>query len=184
MRGMGVLFNMYGGATEALEQEIANMKQNVANLNAQLSAEKNEHRKKKIREAIVKARQGMNAAKEKMKQLLRGVAETAGKAAAALSAGAKVAGKKLSAGLSSLGSKLSSGLSSLGSAFKGKIKDYKDRKAIERYYSEKAKEATSQMKSQKYEEDMKRRPSRSDTDSQSGGSYSEDDEDSSLFTFS
>jgi hypothetical protein len=74
-------------------------------------------------------------------------------------------------------------LASIGSAVKGKIEDYKDRKAIERYYAEKAKEATSQVRSKKYEEEMQRRLSRSsasstptssapsETDSQAGGSY-------------
>ena len=45
MRGMGVLLNMYGGASEALEQEVAAKRKELADLNAQLSAEKSEARR-------------------------------------------------------------------------------------------------------------------------------------------
>lgn len=184
MRGMGVLLNMYGGASEALEQEVASKRKELADLNAQLSAEKSEARRQQIKAAMEKVQVGMDAAKEKMKQLLRGAAETAGKAAAALSAGAKVAGAKLSAGLSSFGSKLSSGLSSIGQSFKGKIEDYRDKQSTRQMFAAQAEAEIAKMKAlkrqQEYEQRLSRRSSiasgsttpTSDSDSMSGGSSS------------
>jgi 2-oxo-4-hydroxy-4-carboxy--5-ureidoimidazoline (OHCU) decarboxylase len=73
-----------------------------------------------MKEALTKK---VDAAKEKMKNLLKGAADTAKKAASALSSGAKTAANKLS-----------SGLKSLSSGLKDKYDQYKENKSIDTYY--------------------------------------------------
>ena len=86
---------------------------------------------------------------------------------------------------------MSSGISSITSSVKEKIEDIGDRRAIERYYAEKAREATSQLRSKKYEQEMQKRLSRSSSvqstpttsptvseSSQVGGYHEYDDEES------
>jgi len=97
MSGMGVLLNMYGGASEALEQQVAMKLKEIAELKKQLSVEKNRERIIQIQKAISRMESDIRIAKEKMKHLLKGAADTVSKAAASL-------GVKTSNALSKLGS--------------------------------------------------------------------------------
>lgn len=99
MSGMGVLLNMYGGASEALEQQVAMKLKEIAELKRQLAVEKNKERMIQIQKAIVRIENDIQIAKEKMKHLLKGAADTVSKAAASL-------GTKTSGALSKLSSDL------------------------------------------------------------------------------
>lgn len=99
MSGMGVLLNMYGGASEALEQQVAMKLKEIAELKRQLAVEKNKERIIQIQKAIVRIESDIQIAKEKMKHLLKGAADTVSKAAASL-------GTKTSGALSKLSSDL------------------------------------------------------------------------------
>ena len=99
MSGMGVLLNMYGGASEALEQQVAMKLKEIAELKRQLAVEKNKERMIQIQKAIVRIESDIQIAKEKMKHLLKGAADTVSKAAASL-------GTKTSGALSKLSSDL------------------------------------------------------------------------------
>lgn len=99
MSGMGVLLNMYGGASEALEQQVAMKLKEIAELKRQLAVEKNKERIIQIQKAIVRIESDIQIAKEKMKHLLKGAADTVSKAAASL-------GNKTSGALSKLSSDL------------------------------------------------------------------------------
>lgn len=155
MGGMGTLLTMYGqaggveeSAAQARKAEIDAYNAQLAEINKQLATERNaerkralEERKKRFQEGLANAKDALRKAQEKMKLLLRGAAETATKAAAALSdgmetakekmsefgqrlsSGAKSLGGKLSSGASSLASKLSSGASSLARKMKESYKD-------------------------------------------------------------
>jgi uncharacterized protein YfaS (alpha-2-macroglobulin family) len=90
MSGMGVLLNMYGGASEALEQQVAMKLKEIAELKRQLAVEKNKERMIQIQKAIVRIESDIQIAKEKMKHLLKGAADTVSKAAASL--GTKTSG--------------------------------------------------------------------------------------------
>jgi hypothetical protein len=97
MSGMGVLLNMYGGASEALEQQVAMKLKEIAELKRQLAVEKNKERIIQIKKAISRMESDIQIAKEKMKHLLKGAADTVSKAAASL-------GMKTSNALSKLSS--------------------------------------------------------------------------------
>lgn len=99
MSGMGVLLNMYGGASEALEQQVAMKLKEIAELKRQLAVEKNKERMIQIQKAIARMESDVQIAKEKMKHLLKGAADTVSKAAASL-------GNKTSDALSKLSSDL------------------------------------------------------------------------------
>ena len=99
MSGMGVLLNMYGGASEALEQQVAMKLKEIAELKRQLAVEKNKERMIQIQKAIARIESDIQIAKEKMKHLLKGAADTVSKAAASL-------GTKTSGALSKLSSDL------------------------------------------------------------------------------
>lgn len=90
MSGMGVLLNMYGGASEALEQQVAMKLKEIAELKRQLAVEKNKERMIQIQKAIARIESDIQIAKEKMKHLLKGAADTVSKAAASL--GTKTSG--------------------------------------------------------------------------------------------
>lgn len=90
MSGMGVLLNMYGGASEALEQQVAMKLKEIAELKRQLAVEKNKERMIQIQKTIVRIESDIQIAKEKMKHLLKGAADTVSKAAASL--GTKTSG--------------------------------------------------------------------------------------------
>lgn len=90
MSGMGVLLNMYGGASEALEQQVAMKLKEIAELKRQLAVEKNKERMIQIQKAIARMESDIQVAKEKMKHLLKGAADTVSKAAASL--GTKTSG--------------------------------------------------------------------------------------------
>jgi len=90
MSGMGVLLNMYGGASEALEHQVAMKLKEIAELKRQLAVEKNKERMIQIQKAIVRIESDIQIAKEKMKHLLKGAADTVSKAAASL--GTKTSG--------------------------------------------------------------------------------------------
>jgi len=130
MRGMGTLLSMYGQAGGSLEQDVEAKRKELKDLQTQLSAEKSAERREKIKKAMDAVQGQINQLSEKMKQLLRGAAETASKAANFLSEGAKGLGSKLSEGLASFGSKLSSGLKSATSDISNRYQDYKDRQAL------------------------------------------------------
>lgn len=99
MSGMGVLLNMYGGASEALEQQVAMKLKEIAELKRQLAVEKKKERIIQIQKAIVRMENDVQIAKEKMKDLLKGAADTVSKAAMSL-------GSKTSGALSKLSSDL------------------------------------------------------------------------------
>lgn len=99
MSGMGVLLNMYGGASEALEQQVAMKLKEIAELKRQLAVEKNKERIIQIQKTITRIESDIQIAKEKMKHLLKGAADTVSKAAASL-------GTKTSGALSKLSSDL------------------------------------------------------------------------------
>lgn len=84
MSGMGVLLNMYGGASEALEQQVAMKLKEIADLKRQLAVEKNKERIVQIQKAIARMESDIQIAREKMKHLLKGAADTVSKAAASL----------------------------------------------------------------------------------------------------
>lgn len=90
MSGMGVLLNMYGGASEALEQQVAMKLKEIAELKRQLAVEKNKERIIQIQKAIARMEIDIQVAREKMKHLLKGAADTVSKAAASL--GTKTSG--------------------------------------------------------------------------------------------
>lgn len=95
MCGMGVLLNMYGGASEALEQQVTMKLKEIAELKRQLAVEKNRERMIQIQKAIVRIERDIQMAKEKMRHLLNGAVETVSKAAANLGT-KKLSGTKLS----------------------------------------------------------------------------------------
>ena len=161
---MGVLLNMYGGAVSELEQDFAKRKAEFAELEAKYKSEKSDIRKEQMRLALENMKRGIEQTKEKINQLLSGVAETASKAYQ----GAK---EKVSSGLTSLAGHFSSGISSLGSSVKGKYEDYKDTRSIKNYYSSKGKEAASQLKAKKLEEEMNKRLSRTSSVSSASSGY-------------
>ena len=118
---MGVLLNMYGGASEALEQQVSQKLNEIVNFKNKLLLEKNEENKRKIKESISKIEKDIAISKEKMKQLLMGAAESASKAASALGSDVK----------SNLISKLSSGFAGL--KFKKGGSDLKKKKRFDDY---------------------------------------------------
>jgi hypothetical protein len=133
MRGMGALFSMYGQAGGATEAEAAAAKAELDDITRQISMEKNSERREKLENMKIKAMEKYAAAKDKMKNLLRGVATTASQAAASLSSGAKSVGSRLSASASSVGSRLSSSAGSFADKIKGKYQAFKDNRADKRY---------------------------------------------------
>jgi hypothetical protein len=116
MRGMGTLLTMYGqaggveeSAAQARRAEIDAFRSQIAKINLHIHLERNpeqkqilEERKRRFQQGLATAQEGLKKAQEKMKMLLRGAAETATKAAAALSSGMQT-----SSGGSALGQKLS-----------------------------------------------------------------------------
>ena len=105
MRGMGVLLNMYGGASEALEQQVAVKLKELADLKKLLSIERNQERKQQIQKAIDRMQRDIDIAKDKMKHLLIGAAETVSKAASSLGTKTSKAMSKLSSDLLSFRSR-------------------------------------------------------------------------------
>lgn len=110
MRGMGCMFSMYGGATEAMEKDYDNLKKEMKELvyeykrvNQMMTGDK---QKKKdeiaIRKKIDKTKLKLVDAKDRLKNLLKNASETATKAASALSDGIKTVGSKLSDGYGSI----------------------------------------------------------------------------------
>lgn len=99
MSGMGVLLNMYGGASETLEHQVAMKLAEIAELKKRLAVEKNKERIIQIQKAISRMEDDIQVAKEKMKSLLKGAADTVSKAVIAL-------GDKTSKNLSKLSSDL------------------------------------------------------------------------------
>lgn len=130
MRGMGALLSMYGQAGGALEDDVAEKKKELQKLQDQYKAEKNAERRAQIEKAMASAQVSINEAKEKMKNLLQGAADTASKAAATLGSKLSLFGAKLSSGIKSTGAKLSSGIKSATSQLKDKYDDYKERSVI------------------------------------------------------
>ena len=146
MRGMGVLLNMYGGATDALEQEIAQRKNELNDLKRQLSQERSEERRAKIRQMMANVQARLDVGKQKLGQLFEGASQAAQRAAQDLRARGVIAGQKLSSGLKSLGMDIQAG-----------VERYRDRRAIERYHAEKAREETSHLRAQQLEAEMQKR---------------------------
>jgi gas vesicle protein len=130
MRGMGTLLTMYGQAGGSLEQDVEAKRKELRELQTQLAAEKSAERREKIKKAMESVQGQIDQISEKMKQLLRGAAETASKAANYLSEGAKGFGSKLSSGFKSFGSKLSSGVKTATSDISNRYQDFKDRQAV------------------------------------------------------
>lgn len=95
MRGMGILLNMYGGASDDLERQILQKKRELEDLKTELSKEKSRERREKIKAAIIEARRQIAEDREKLKQLLKGVSDSAYRAASSL--GSKL--KELSSGI-------------------------------------------------------------------------------------
>jgi hypothetical protein len=129
MSGMGVLLNMYGGASEALEQQVAMKLKELSDLKRQLAVEKNKERVIQIQKAIKRIESDIEIAKEKMKHLLKGAADTVSKAAVSL-------GSKTSGVLSKLKSDLLSYRSRTRSPspiIKDEIKDIKDEVVVDDY---------------------------------------------------
>jgi hypothetical protein len=123
---MGTLLGMYGQAGGALEDEVAAKKKELQLLKDQWAAEKSEERRAKLKKTMEGVQSSIDSAQAKMKELLRGAADTAMKAASAL-------GSRFSSGLSSLGSRLSSSIKSASEDLSNKYSDYKDRQAINDY---------------------------------------------------
>jgi len=103
MRGMGSMFSMYGGATEAMEKEYNNLKKEMKDLvyeykkvNQMITDDK---QKKKdeiaIRKKIDKTKLKLVDTKDRLKNILKNASDTATKAASALSDGIKTVGSKL-----------------------------------------------------------------------------------------
>jgi hypothetical protein len=95
MRGMGILLNMYGGASDDLERQILQKKRELEDLKTELSKERSRERREKIKAAIIEARRQIAEDREKLKQLLKGVSDSAYRAASSL--GSKL--KQLSSGI-------------------------------------------------------------------------------------
>ena len=144
MRGMGALFSMYGQAGGATEAEAASAKAELEDITRQISMEKSSERREKLEEMKILAQEKYMAAKDKMKNLLRGIAVTASKAASSLSSGAKSIGSNMSSGIKSVESNMSSGIKSVGNnlgekasslvdKLKDKYKTFKDNKFDKNY---------------------------------------------------
>ena len=146
---MGTLLSMYAQAGGSLEGEVAEQKEEINTLQEQLTNERNAERREQIRKAMAIAQAKINVAKQKMKQLLEGAAETASKAAVSLgdnaqiateqfNQGAKVVGAKLSSGLaslkSSIGKKLSSGIKSISDKVKSHYDEYNERQLVNKAF--------------------------------------------------
>ncbi|NBU33731.1 hypothetical protein EB118_06095 [bacterium] len=87
MRGMGTLLNMYGGATEALEAEFAQLKRDFMELKAKvdsMSVNGSVSRREAMKGKMASAKKKMIATKDKMKAILKNAAKTTAKAASAI----------------------------------------------------------------------------------------------------
>lgn len=124
------LFTIYAQAGGALENEIAIKKKELSQLQKELAAEKSAERKEKLLQGIAAVQGQISDIQEKMKQLLRTVAQKASGVASSLSSGMKSIGTKISSSIKS---------SSLGKMVKSKIDEYRDNKVIKDYYALKAK---------------------------------------------
>ena len=110
MRGMGCMFSMYGGATEAMEKDYDNLKKEMKELVyeykriTQMMTDNKQKKKDEIdiRKKIDKTKLKLVDAKDRLKNLLKNASETATKAASALSDGIKTVGSKLSDGYGSI----------------------------------------------------------------------------------
>lgn len=84
MQGMGTLLSMYGQAGNVTENEALAAKSELKDIDRELANEKNPERQKQLVNAKKQALIKYKAAKDRMKQLLLGAAETAAQAATAL----------------------------------------------------------------------------------------------------
>lgn len=135
------LFYKYAQLGGGLEEEIQQKQKELKELESQLSAEKNEERKRRIQASIADAKSKIAGIQDKMKNMLRNVASKAGEAAGKLSSGISSLGSKLSSGMSTAASKLSSGIASISKkmGITELYNQYKNESAIKNYYSLKAK---------------------------------------------
>jgi hypothetical protein len=114
MRGMGILLNMYGGAIESSEESAAKEKKILEDLKTLLFNTKDKTEQEKIKTKIENQKMIIQKSQEKLKNLLRGVSDTAYKAVKSLTqdVGKKidvnVEANKLKQDVSSITSKLSS----------------------------------------------------------------------------
>ena len=116
MKGMGVLMNLYGGALDELEKQLAQMNAQRKDIKSQISAEKSAARREKLLKIQAAIDQKMHNIKEKTKHLLKGVADTTKKAARSLSSGIKKGWAKMTSGI------------------KEGIADYKEKQGLKKYY--------------------------------------------------
>lgn len=85
MRGMGALLSMYGGAGEEIESNYNEKREKFLEAKEAYALETDKNKREELRQIMVKSKESMELAKEKMKMLLRGVSEASAKAASQLS---------------------------------------------------------------------------------------------------
>jgi chromosome segregation ATPase len=139
MRSPSVILKKYAQLGGSLEEDIEKKKKEISDLESQLSAEKNAEKRKRIERSLADAKNKVTEIQNRMKEMLKNVAERAGKVASKLSSGISSAASKLSSGISSAASKLSSGISSATSSLSKLFEKNKNERAIRDYYSMKSK---------------------------------------------
>jgi hypothetical protein len=72
---------MYGGAGEEIETDYSKKREQFLEAKEAYASEADKHKRQELREIMIKSKEKMEMAKEKMKMLLRGVSEASAKAA-------------------------------------------------------------------------------------------------------
>jgi hypothetical protein len=84
MKGMGALLSMYGGAGEEIESDYEHKREQFLQAKEAYASENDKSKREELRQTMIKSKEKMDMAKEKMKMLLRGVSEASAKAASHL----------------------------------------------------------------------------------------------------
>jgi len=80
MRGMGILLNMYGGATEALEKDIGIIENKLSQLTQAYDVSKDDKEKQRLKTSIEIIQRKLQDSVSKLSELLNGATETVNKA--------------------------------------------------------------------------------------------------------
>ncbi len=81
MRGMGALLSMYGGAGEEIESDYNEKRELFLETKEAYASESDRQQREELRQMMIKSKESMELAREKMKMLLRGISEASAKAA-------------------------------------------------------------------------------------------------------